>query len=406
MLKHPFLASAVARLPLVEVPPGSWCPTAATDGYHIFWCRSFFQKLTEDEIIGVLAHEVLHVVLGHLDRRGARDPSIWNQAIDHATNLILLGQRVVLPEPHLAEFSFGRMPAEEIYVRLESAPKMQNKTVTIRGRRIGRSATKSKSHSVSGPNAVEGGSDGTYGFDVHVDPSDPCISGIVGRSMPSPLELGRLRHDLMRDLRSELARSNGAGNIPGELSEAIIRAGRPRAPWQTLLARCVSGIRRDDYRLLPPSRKHIWRGIYLPSSGVPGPRLLVCGVDTSGSVGAGLAQKFLTEVHSLRSSAQCKIYVVQCDTRITKMSAYESWELPDAALGQSEFRGRGGTDFRPVFDWIQKDVIQREGAPDLVAYLTDGEGPYPDVPPPYPVVWLVPEGIRTTPPFGLKIEIF
>jgi predicted metal-dependent peptidase len=244
------------------------------------------------------------------------------------------------------------------------------------------------------------------GIDLHIYPSDPRVFELVGSSRPSPLELGRLRHDLMRDLRAELARVSIAGDVPGELTEAIIRAGRPRAPWQTLLARCIAGIRRDDYRFLPPSRKHIWRGIYLPSCGVPGPRLIVCAIDTSGSVGTSLAQKFLTEVHGLRSSAQCKIYVVQCDTRITKLTMYESWELPDSAPVESEFKGRGGTDYQPVFDWVQKDIIQREGAPDLLVFLTDGMGLYPQLPPSYPVVWLMPEGMNITPPFGSKIEIF
>ena len=39
--------------------------------------------------MGVLAHEVLHNVLGHIERRRERNLVKWNIAIDHATNLLL-----------------------------------------------------------------------------------------------------------------------------------------------------------------------------------------------------------------------------------------------------------------------------------------------------------------------------
>ena len=73
MLLHPYLSSCVTRLPLIEVPRDSWCMTAATDGYFIYWNPDFFEILAEDEVMGVLAHELLHVVLAHLERRGLRD---------------------------------------------------------------------------------------------------------------------------------------------------------------------------------------------------------------------------------------------------------------------------------------------------------------------------------------------
>jgi predicted metal-dependent peptidase len=69
------------------------------------------------------------------------------------------------------------------------------------------------------------------------------------------------------------------------------------------------------------------------------------------------------------------------------------------------FKGRGGTDFRPVFDLVATDISRPEGWPDLLAYLTDGQGSFPERAPPYPVVWLLPEGSRVVPPFGARIEI-
>ena len=115
MLNQPYLASAVARFPLIPVNNSDHVPTMATDGYHIFVNPSFCDELTEPEIMGVLAHEVMHCLLGHIDRRGDRVQSIWNKAIDHATNLFLLQMEFQLPKEGLFDRKFLGMTAEEIY---------------------------------------------------------------------------------------------------------------------------------------------------------------------------------------------------------------------------------------------------------------------------------------------------
>ena len=58
-------------------------------------------------------------------------------------------------------------------------------------------------------------------------------------------------------------------------------------------------------------------------------------------------------------------------------------ELHDAVdLTSIKLVGGGGTDFRPVFNWIAE-----QGAPDALVYLTDGLGCFPDRAPNYPVIW-------------------
>jgi predicted metal-dependent peptidase len=241
------------------------------------------------------------------------------------------------------------------------------------------------------------------GFDIHLDHDDPRCARATTGGDPTPLELARLRHELQIELREGLRSGRGCGS--GEVDAAILRAGRARTPWQALLARCFTGIRRDDYRFLPPSRRHVWRGMLLPSVGVPGPSNVVCAIDTSGSVDDVLAARFLAEVHALRCTARCRLHVLQCDAAIRDRRVFESWEQPSPGRAPESFKGRGGTDFRPVFDLVARDISVREGPPDLLAYLTDGFGHFPERAPPYPVVWLLPEGSRAVPSFGTRIEI-
>jgi len=65
-------------------------------------------------------------------------------------------------------------------------------------------------------------------------------------------------------------------------------------------------------------------------------------------------------------------------------------------------KGRGGTDFRPVFQWLA-----REAPEAVLLYATDGFGTFPTASPPSPVLWLLtPPHIQAEKiPFGAGVEI-
>ena len=54
--------------------------------------------------------------------------------------------------------------------------------------------------------------------------------------------------------------------------------------------------------------------------------------------------------------------------------------------------GGGGTDFRPVFDWVAERCRRGEARPDALIYCTDGWGTFPPRAPDYPLVWGVTPG--------------
>ena len=68
-------------------------------------------------------------------------------------------------------------------------------------------------------------------------------------------------------------------------------------------------------------------------------------------------------------------------------------------------KGRGGTDFRPGFAWLDEQAIQ----PGVCLYLTDMEcSSYPDAEPGFPVVfcnWGDPPGDWNREPWGERIDI-
>jgi predicted metal-dependent peptidase len=371
MLGHSYLSAALARLPVINAAELGWCDTMATDGYYIYVNPSFCETLTDEEITAVFAHEVLHCVLGHIDRRNARDRILWNIAIDYATNLLLRDFGFKLPASGLLDPRYRGQTAEEIYEILRKDPSLAQ---------------------------------ALKGFDAHIEPGDEEGLSQRAEDFPSMDERRRLRSIILRELAKEWARK-GRGNMPGELQREIGKASKPQVSWQTLLARFMSGLRRSDYRLCPFNKKHLWRGIYLPSLGIPGPDHLVLAVDTSGSVSPTELGQFVAELDRLRSLTECRLTLLHCDAaiqRIDEIPAGEATILPASGGAGRRLCGGGGTDFRPVFDWVAK---QGQPRPDAVIYCTDGFGTFPPRVPAYPVVWVVTARGLPQFPFGMALRL-
>jgi predicted metal-dependent peptidase len=390
MLRHNYLASATARLKfrIIDEP---WCRTMATDGFNIFVNEAFASSLTEDEVIGVIAHEVMHCVLGHIDRRGNRRPDVWNIAIDYATNLMLSNAGVTLPKIGLLDQDYKGMTAEDIYTRITDLPK-EKLDELLAG--VGLLAEASS--------GSEDGSDGTPGAfrDVHLDLGD--LHGQWARVEDFPTEAER--HRLRRAWQSEL-KSKMPGTASGSFASEIDRAGRQEINWREFFSRFVTGLRRDDYRMYPANKKHIWRQVYLPSFGSPGPDHIIITVDTSGSMDASILGKIITEIDSARQMCGCKLTILQCDTHIKHAESFDPWELLNREFKTMRMHGRGGTSFSAPFEWVEQYVRSGHPQPDAMIYMTDGFGSFPKAYPLYPCLWIVPESGSDKFPFGDVIRV-
>jgi predicted metal-dependent peptidase len=116
LLDHPFFGTLLFRLKGRETHSVA---TMATDGVSLFYNPGFVDTLTTSELVGVLAHEVLHPGLQHHIRRGNRSPFRWNRACDYAINPLVLDAGLVLPKGILLEERFRGMSAERIYNLLQ-----------------------------------------------------------------------------------------------------------------------------------------------------------------------------------------------------------------------------------------------------------------------------------------------
>lgn len=110
-LTAPYLAGALMQLPISEAP--SFISTFATDGFRIYYNRTYAASLTDSEIRGALCHELLHVLTESRARRNGRDPRLWNVACDYAINAMLLAMGFHLPEGALYKNEFSFLPLKK-----------------------------------------------------------------------------------------------------------------------------------------------------------------------------------------------------------------------------------------------------------------------------------------------------
>lgn len=61
-------------------------PTAATDGKRFYWNPKFILKQSKIGLRIICAHEAWHAIYMHPQRRGSRNPKLWNIAVDYIVN--------------------------------------------------------------------------------------------------------------------------------------------------------------------------------------------------------------------------------------------------------------------------------------------------------------------------------
>lgn len=118
-------------------------------------------------------------------------------------------------------------------------------------------------------------------------------------------------------------------------------------------------------------------------------REFVIAIDTSGSVEGELVQKFMTKTFNILKStdsffSRVAIWIIQCDTEIQEAVKICNEEELDQYLKTMSLKGFGGTDFRPVFTYVDTLIARKEFS-NLkgMVYFTDGYGTFPENKPQY-----------------------
>lgn len=305
-------------------------PTAATNGVSIMWNPLYFKALGKTQRISILVHELKHVALMHMLRRGNRDPKIWNYACDTVLDNQMDDDGYELNGLFPQECGFGpdakpftnhaydNKSAEEIY---EIYYKNPEKIPSPQG---------------LGMDLIEGdgNQDGEGNGPGQI--TDAQKWGIINKVIAA----------------SHAAKLSGAGDVPGEIQALLDKFLKPKLPWEQILYRFFNDLGEREYSWARPRRRYISQDLYLPSLVErDGLDHLNYYFDVSGSVTDPQVTRFNSEVKYVKEVFNPhKLSLIQFDTKIQDEIDFGQDDPFDGLL----VKGRGGTSLVCVREHILK----------------------------------------------------
>jgi predicted metal-dependent peptidase len=400
------LAPALGALTFYEA---QWCRTACVDMRGRCYVNpDFFAKLPDAEARFVLLHECLHPMLRHQERRGDRDPELFNIATDLSINAVLaqlktprdpnyvqVPKSALLPAKHLPEApSFAS--AEEYYawIMQHAGAKTAVLEVKAKAKLPGQDGEDDDSEGGDGDVMVGAGcgvkedktKDGKgrgQGQDGEEGDSDGDGDGGAGGGKgdkPAP-GLSPTQWRLIGQIVREEARRAGqsAGNVALGALAGILDIPPPRVRWGDLLRKAattaLAEAGRDDVSWSRRSRRS--NATYtIPGSVVTRAKIAVV-IDASGSVSDDALARAVSETAAAVDATQVPAYLVIHDAAVH----FAGWIRPGVS-GRTVagfVKGRGGTLFSPAYAAVA-ELRDKFGS---LVHFTDGVPceAWPELPP-------------------------
>jgi predicted metal-dependent peptidase len=405
-VRAPFIGSIALGLAWVNAPE---IGTMATDGCSVWFNPDWCEAHGVEKTMGVIAHEVLHVVNRHHLRRGKRDAELWNVAADLLINRLLEDDKYVLPQDGLFDRDrrYAGLPTETIYARLLEQQQQQAEQPKDRHTSSQASAT-GASGSSNGHDPAASNQIGSHGKPVQGEGHSengafPARHWGEVRDLTkpngqrlSPTERLQAEHDLDVRIRQAAAAAKRVGKFGTALRE-MVEIATDRVDWRDKFRMAFDGVLRGEVSWARPNRRFIQHGLYLPGWRRTGAGRIGFVLDTSGSISANELSVYTAAVLGiLEETGPEAVALIQCDAQVQRIDTIQ----PGESFDRIEVHGRGGTRFQPAFDWIAESGF---GA-DAIVYATDLHCSDQPQDPGVPVIWLTPTRNRTM-PFGEIVPV-
>ena len=343
MLENPYFGTLVTSL---ELRANNNIASIRPLGDLMEYNSEYLEVLSIDEVTTILANSAMHQALFHSQRGKERVSLVWNLASDYAINDLLVENGFTLPP--LANYSsrFEKLYAEQIYSVLLGELDLQDDEPTEQ---------------------------------EEERPTEEMMEEFLS---DEEFEL------LLEQLNIKLEKQ---GELPKGIDRFVESLQTAQISWRDELYRYVNAHAKSDYRMFPPNKKHLYRGIALPS--IYGEELkIVVAIDTSASIDDELLKLFLTELYEIMQVfTHYMIELIECDASIQNIQRLTPLEPLEPTL-----KGGGGTDFRPVFDHLERENEDFK----FLIYFTDGKGSFPSYEPLIDTLWVMPFQAEEEIPFG------
>lgn len=343
ILDQPFFGALALRLKLVE---DSNIKTLSVNGKVIKYNPDFVKTMSLPLTKSALAHEVMHCVFDHMGRLNEREPKRWNHAGDYVINQTLEDAGFEIGQDWLHSPAFKGMSTDEIYNQLPPDPPGDSQD--------------------------------------ELEPGDP-----------DPAQKAADQREWQIATAQAAAAAKAMGKLPGSLERFVDEMMKPQVDWREVLRRFIDQASKNDFSWRRPNRGALAHGVLLPGLFSQSCGKIQSWIDTSGSIDERTLNVFGSEIAAVIEEVRPEeTEVGYCDAKISHIDSFKDDDRPTFKM-----HGGGGTDFRPPFERNETEQI----TPVCMIYLTDGYGPFPDVEPDYPVLWVMTTDVVA--PFGETVRI-
>jgi len=351
LVDKPYFGTLASKLELIV---NDDIEAFVSNGIKLEYREAYLDGLEIEELEFIFANGAMHASLAHDKRRNNRSGWLWQMATDMAINDMLVENGMRLPYGAQYRKRFAGMYAEEIYAELKADILRDDEDLE---------------YEADSADDVE-----------KKDEKDSKNECQMPEQTPEELQEEILQEQLLaEEAIALLEREFKKGEAPLSIERFFELEYEGKIDWRDELKMALDRYFRDDYTLLPPSKKLLYSGIYLPSSVSQTFRLVIV-VDSSGSVDEVLLNTFLSEVNFLMSLvSHYQIELIVCDDKVHSHKTFYSGESLDVRL-----KGGGGTDFRVAFKFVEENFDDVK----LLLYFTDLEGFFPTERPNYEVKWI------------------
>jgi predicted metal-dependent peptidase len=386
-------------------------PTLCTDGEVLHYNKEYVKSLDEPQRMAAVLHEVLHVALGHLWRRGGRYPHLWNYATDYVINGLLVRNKLSLPTGGLHNAKYDGMNAEQVYDILKKSAKemdcgfhmqidldSQDDGDDQKGQGDGDTQDQDENGEGQGegkPSDKKEPSKGKGKQKSDQPGCDVCKAHQMWDKVKANPKKAKAIERRFEATMEDIVRTRGTA--PAGF-ESIVEALKPKEDWKKILMSYLSSS-KSDYDMMRRDRRTLDWDFYFPDlQDEQKLENIVVAVDTSGSISDEELGIFLGEMKEiLRLYPHTKGWLIECDAQV-----HQCIDLNEAKKPKIQFYGRGGTSHLPVFAEVEKKELK----PKVLIAFTDLYTDFPQRHPNYPVLWLATPGSREdNVPFGRVIHM-
>lgn len=366
--------------------------TACAGHGFIFFNPDFYKSIPKQTRKTVIAHEVWHLILKHVERGEKFEPKYYNIAADHVINLSLEEQGFTFKgtKPY-KDKKYTYMSTEQIYAKIftkkpKDRAKIKKSDTSVSPEKIGELVEDALENFAKDLKAQADELAKQKGQAPDEDDEDE--DGNKKTKVPKTIDQQKKDNDELVNRTCQKGSGNLGGSVGISLDLSRTRVVIENASYMEIFEKYLidplSGGKRSFMR---PNRRQsgLHRNLVLPGRTKrrgKDNRLthLVYALDVSGSINQHQAQQFHDSVRTIKEMLNPKkLTVMFFDTRVVHEQVFTDMEAYKAI----RVNAGGGTDLRDVYKKVGK--IQ----PEALVIFTDLQVSIP-LEPSWDTIWLLP----------------